>query len=184
MQVLIFPVPQGSAAGPILYLCYASTMRKDIPDSISIYGFADDHGLRNDSTVNTDEEQQAIVNLEECVVAVKRWMDLNTQRLKMNCAKTEFILVGSKQQLGKTKADHINVNSISIKKSSCIKYLGALPDGNLRFKQQITSKFKTAIWNMLRLKYITECLTKDAAIVLALGMVMSHLDYANAILAN
>ena len=37
---------------------------------------------------------------------------------------------------------------------------------------------------MLRLKYIRECLTKDAAVVLSLGMVMSHLDYANAILAN
>ena len=37
---------------------------------------------------------------------------------------------------------------------------------------------------MQRLKYIRECLTKDEAIVLALGMVMSHLDYTNAILSN
>ena len=52
------------------------------------------------------------------------------------------------------------------------------------FKQNITSKCKTATWKMLRLKCITECLTEDATIVLALGMVMSYLDYANAILAN
>ena len=37
---------------------------------------------------------------------------------------------------------------------------------------------------MLWLKYIRECLTKDPAIVLVLGIVMSHLDYANAILAD
>ena len=74
-------------------------MREKILHSISIYGFANNHGLRNDFAVNTDEEQQAIVDLEECTVAVKRWMDLN--RLKMNCAKTEFILVSSKQQIGK-----------------------------------------------------------------------------------
>ena len=84
----------------------------------------------------------------------------------------------------KTKIDHINVNGILIKRSSCIKYLGALTDSNLSFKQHITSKCKTATWNMLRLKYIRECLTKDAPILLALGTVMSHLDYANTILAN
>ena len=105
-------------------------------------------------------------------------------RLKMNCPKTEFILVGSKQQLGKTKIDHININEIQIKKSSCTKYLGALTDSNLMFKQHITSKCKTATWNMLRLKYIRECLTKEAEIVLAGSMVISHLDGANAILAN
>ena len=108
--------------------------------------------------------------------------DLN--RLKMNFVKTEFILVDSTQQLGKTKIDHINVNGILIKKLSCIKYLVALTDSNLTFKQHITSKCKTATWNMLRLNYIRECLTEDPAIVLALGMVMSHLDYANAVLAN
>ena len=62
-------------------------------------------------------------------------MDLN--RLKINCVKTEVILVGSKQQLEKTKIDHINVNGIPNKKSSCIKYLGALTDSNVTFKQHI-----------------------------------------------
>ena len=42
-QVLTFLVPQGSAAGPTLYLCCASMMREEIWDSISIYRFADDH---------------------------------------------------------------------------------------------------------------------------------------------
>ena len=59
-----------SAAGPTLRLCYVSTMREEIPDSISIYRFDDDHGLRNDFAVNTDEEQEAIVDLEEIMVAV------------------------------------------------------------------------------------------------------------------
>ena len=51
-QVLTFSVPQGSAADPTLYLCCVSTMREEIWDSISIYGFADDHGLRNNFAVN------------------------------------------------------------------------------------------------------------------------------------
>ena len=137
-------------------------MREEIPYSISIYGFADDHGLGNDFAANMDEEKRVIVDLEECTVVVERWMDFN--RLKMNCAKTEFILVGSKQQLGKTKIDHININGIPIKKSSCIKCLHALTNSNLTFKQHITSKFKTSTLNMLRLKYTRECLNKDTAI--------------------
>ena len=51
------------------YLCYASTMREEILDNISIYGFADDHELKDNFAVNTEEAQQAIVDLEECTVS-------------------------------------------------------------------------------------------------------------------
>ena len=47
-------------------------MREEILDSISTYGFADDHGLRNNFAVNMDEQQQAIVDMEEWIVVMKR----------------------------------------------------------------------------------------------------------------
>ena len=40
---LSFSVPQGSCAGPVLYLAYASTLEKEVSQNIGIHGYADDH---------------------------------------------------------------------------------------------------------------------------------------------
>ena len=44
---LIFSVPQGSLAGPVLYLAYASTLRYIIPGTsmINLHGYIDDNSL-------------------------------------------------------------------------------------------------------------------------------------------
>ena len=40
---LSFTVPQGSCAGANIFNAYASTLGREIPDMLSIIGFADDH---------------------------------------------------------------------------------------------------------------------------------------------
>ena len=44
-----------------------------------------------------DSESYVITTIESCITSIKHWMDGN--RLKMNSAKTDFILIGSRQQL-------------------------------------------------------------------------------------
>ena len=53
---------------------------------------------------------------------------MDENRLQMNSAKTEFILIGSRQQLVKCQTNNILVNDETVQRSSCIKYLGALAD--------------------------------------------------------
>ena len=58
-------VPQGSICGPVLYLAYASTFSKAIPNqescghTLDLHGCADDHGVKNEfkvcKTNHTDE---------------------------------------------------------------------------------------------------------------------------------
>ena len=45
-QDLDFSVPQGSLAGPPMYNIYASTLKEEIPSSIDLHGYADDHGIK------------------------------------------------------------------------------------------------------------------------------------------
>ena len=90
---LRFFIPQGSLAGPVLYLAYASTLRYVILDTsmINLNGYADDHFLnKNFRADNRIEENSAIKSLEACMDDIKDWMDRN--RLKMNAMKTEFII--------------------------------------------------------------------------------------------
>ena len=43
---LTFSVPQGSCAGAVLYLTYASTLQEVIPNYIQLHGYADDHAIK------------------------------------------------------------------------------------------------------------------------------------------
>ena len=127
-----------------------------------------------------DSETYVIATIESCITSIKYWMDGN--RLKMNSAKTDFILIGSRQQLVKCKTTSILANDETVQRSSIIKYLGALIDERLSFKQFINNKCRIDMWNLQKLKAIRNVLTDDACKTLVSTLVLLHLDYANAIL--
>ena len=77
---LQFSVPQGSCAGPILILLYASTIGEVIPQTIGIHGYADDHRIKGKFKAvgnNNETELETICGLESCLEDVKAWMDEN-----------------------------------------------------------------------------------------------------------
>jgi hypothetical protein len=100
----------------------------------------------------------------------------------MNDSKTEFILLGSRQQLAKCITNQINVNGQCVERTNIIKYLGAWIDQNVSFKRHIVKKCGTAMGSLFRIRNIRKYLTQDACHTLVRGLVLSHLDYANAIL--
>ena len=177
---LPFSVPQGSCAGPVFYSVYASTIQHVITDDqISLYGYADDHGFKKTCKPATESEIRAVTYLQNCLRSVKEWMDENC--LKMNSGKTEVIIFGSRQQVSKTITKSMCINGENIEISDCIKYLGVWVDQHLTFKHHIKMKCKTAMWNLQKLKTIRSVLTIEAANTLAMGTIISHLDYCNSI---
>ena len=92
---LHYGVAQGSCLGPVLYSCYASTLVEVIHTHIDIHGFADDHSFKKEFIPQIDEEV-TVTQIEGTLVDVKSWMDKN--RLKMNDAKTVFIIFRARQQ--------------------------------------------------------------------------------------
>ena len=73
------------------------------------------------------------------------------------------------------------MSSATIHNSEMVKYLGAYPDKELNLKHHITVKCQAAMTGLIRLKLIRHFLCREAAETIALGIVMSHLDYANSI---
>jgi hypothetical protein len=107
---LQFGVPQGSCLRPVLFTIYAATLfkviRKHLPE---VHGYADDHQLYlSFKPSNTTSQDSALKAMEECINDVRRWMLSN--KLKINDSKTEFLVLGSKQQLEKVRIHDIQVD--------------------------------------------------------------------------
>ena len=181
VRSLDFSVPQGSGASPSFYSAYASTMRDIVPATVDIHGYADDHALKKAFKASSrTDEITSIASLRSVIFDIKSWMDEN--RLKMNNSKTEFILFGSRQQLAKLTTTTIDINGVLINRSPSIRYLGADLDERLTLGGMITRKCRVAMGiNLQKLKLIRKCLTLSAATTVALGLVIAHLDYANAL---
>ena len=179
---LSFSVPQSCVAGPVLYNAHASTLEEVVFPPVDLHGFAYDHTAKHHFKPNPDEELEVIHTLEQCTSDIENWMATNW--LHMNSAKTEFILVGSRQQLSKSLSTEIHVNGEVVKCSACIRYLWAWADDKLNFKVHIATKCCIAMWNLQKLKAISDLLTEETFTTLVMGLVISHLDYTNAILVS
>ena len=113
------------------------------------------------------------------MLKVKIWKD--TVSLKLNESKTEFIYFRSRQQPTKHHHNKININGEIINRSAKVKYLGGHLDEQPNFKQHVQVKCKCAIINLHKIQIIRRSLTKEICHQLVLSLLISHLDYSNAI---
>ena len=97
--------------------------------------------------------------MEKTLVNITDWMNMN--RLKMNDSKTEFIMIGSRQQMKKVTFNSLKVNDKQVEAADSIKYLGIHLDTNLNLKKHVTAKCKIACMNLYRIS-IRKNLTQDA----------------------
>ena len=70
-----------------------------------------------------------------------------------------------------------------IPRSHITKYLEAYLDFALNFKEHIKIKCEAAMLNLLKVKATKKFQTRKASSKSVIGLITSHLDYANSILA-
>ena len=176
-----FSVPQGTCLGLFLYVAYAGTLEDILePSEGDLTGFADDHALCKSFNPSVHGNQEDTTeSLQNSLSKIKRWMD--SCKLAMNIAKTELVIFSVRAQLAKTNISSIDVMGDVVDRSMVVKYLGVHLNEQLKLDKHVTEKCKKATYNLCNIRKIRNSLTIIACKTLVQDLVLSHLDYANAI---
>ena len=158
---LHFGVPQGSCPGPLLFVVYASKLFEIVKHHLpNAYCFADDTQLYLSFDPNGSRDQvMALEAMERCISDLRKWM--YRDKLKINDDKTEFLVIGSRQQLLKIYHCSVRVGTIDIKPVKVVRNLGAWFDSHFSMSTHISLSCSVAFFWLHNIKRISQFLPRD-----------------------
>ena len=108
------------------------------------------------------------------------WM--NSNKLLLNPSKTEFLLIGTKQQRLKfSQLTTLSLGNDIIPVSSSARNIGFIFDSDMSFTDQINSLSKSCHFHIRDIRRIRHLRPLSAATALANSLVSSKLDYCNSL---
>ena len=121
------------------------------------------HAYANDSQLylsfkpgHIDNQNAATNTITNCIKDIQRWMTCS--KLKMKDGTTEFMIIGTRQQLSKQSINHLTVGTSSIEPSSSVRNLGTVFDTNLSLDKQIASTCKSSFYYLYNIRNIRKFL--------------------------
>ena len=183
--VLTQGIPQASVLGPILYTLFTSPVGDLCKEhGIDYHGYADDTQNYHSFAPNVPGDQQKCINiLESCVSDIRIWM--HTNQLKLNDDKTEFILIGTTQQLAKVSRDiAIRVGLDLIPATESAKNLGYHLDSTLNNITHINKLCSSLSLTIRRIRKIRPNINEETTRTLVQALITSQLDYCNSLLVG
>ena len=165
-------VPQGSILGPLFFLLYIN----DLPQCLNKTKprlFADDTNLTASGDSITDLETAVNSDLEN----LRKWLIAN--KLSLNVAKTEFMLIGSKAMIKKNSDSRLNVfiENKQIKQVSECKTLGVIVDRHLSWKSNSENICKKITAGISAIRRVKPFVDKDTLISIYNAIVRPYFDY-------
>ena len=158
----------------IVYSVYASTLRSVVLPALDLDRFAYDH-LVNTSFKAKDQNQKkhCITNLKNCSASINDWMNQNRLKNELGESKVYTVLFPKTSTILHNRSyKHMWRPSPQNDK---IKLLGTWLLSNLNLKHHINLKCRMGIQ---KLKHIINVLIPDAARLIVIGTITSHINYA------
>lgn len=174
-------MPQGSCAGPVIFLGYLSSLydviNKHLPN-IRVGGYADDHQLYLAYEAgDKDLELKMIKQLENCISDVREWMIKH--HLKINDSKTEVMVLGTQAQIAKIYFNTVKVGQSNVKLVTTVRNLGVLFDQQLTMSDHVNNVCRKGYAQLRKIRQIRKYLDNQAAEQIVHAFITSNIDYCN-----
>ena len=179
---LAYGVPQGSVGGPLLFSIYLQPVGNIIKThNIKYHCYADDIQLYVSFPPTRTTMLSAAKQLEACIKDINTWMD--STGLKLNHLKSEVIVLGSKQMLGKVdmKEFHIQVGNNIIYPATKTRNLGVIFDTNMSFNDHVSHVSRSIRYQLRNLSFVRKYLSRSATEQLVHALISSRLDFCNSL---
>ena len=143
--------------------------------------FAHDTQLHKSCDPNSKIDQiRAKSTLENCISQVSQWMSLYC--LKLNSDKTEFLVLGTRQQLAKMQYNSISVDGEVIQARKCVRNLGVYMDAEMKMEEHVKHVVRVCYGKLREIASYRKYLTQEVTQTLVQAVIISHIDYANSLL--
>ena len=181
-QDLRFGVPQGSVLGPFLFCLYTTSISQIITThDVSHHMYADDTQVYLE--LSQSDTHKSISSLSDCLTDISLWM--KSSKLKLNSDKTEFIIIGTKQQRQKL-SNHFPVKLFDndISPSDSVRNLGVIFDSDFSFHKHVSNICKSCFYHIRDLRRIRRHIPLSTAKTISNALISSRLDYCNSLINN
>jgi hypothetical protein len=181
---LKYGLPQGSIVGPQQFTIYTTAIGRILRKyNLHYHIYADDIQVYAPFDPNDHSLIVTVLNrMSACIDEIKSWMTEN--RLKFNDDKSEFFIAIPDHLKDRVPPVCLQIGNNTINPTASVRNLGVVFDQSLSMSSQITSLCTSLRYQLRNISRIRKFLDNDTCHLVVRALVLSRLDYGNALLYN